>query len=283
MPNSPVLRRAAIPASVTAAALAAFALAATPAHAAAVRVSPTSGVNPAGQTVTVSGSGFDADRNNGFGVYVVFGPRRADWVTDSNAYLAARWVHRGASGSGGQAPMSSSGGFSVSLSVKAKYTDGSGRKVDCLKTQCYVMTMAAHGVPDRSQDTATPIRFTGSGPGSGGGTGSGGGAGTGGSSGTGTGGGTSSGSGTGAQGGAGGSAPAGGPSSTASGAPSAVAAPGAVSPDGLSPAGAFEQTPSGGRAGSPWPFWAVTGAAVLAVPAARHVARRRGAHRRNPS
>ncbi|WP_157430695.1 hypothetical protein [Actinomadura macra] len=282
MPNSIALRRAAIPASVTAATLAALALAADPAYAASVRVSPTSGVNPAGQSVTVSGSGFDPARNNGFGVYVVFGPRRANWVTDSNAYLAAKWVHRGAAGSGGQAPMSSSGGFSVSLSVRAKYTDGNGRKVDCLKTQCYVMTMAAHGVPDRSQDTATPIRFTGSGPGSGPGSDPepGSGSDTDGSSGTGSGGGTSSGPGTGTPGGAGGSATSGSPSGAASGAPSAAAAPGAVAPDGLSPASAFEQTPSGGRTGSPWPFWAITGAALLAVLAARHGARRRAAHRR---
>lgn len=133
-----------------------------PAFAASVRVSPTTGLDPGGQTITVRGSGFDPRRNNKFGVYVVFGPRNADWVTNSNAYLSAKWVHPGGAGGGsGQAPMSASGSFSVTLSVKARYTDGDGKKVDCLKTQCYVITMAAHGVPDRSQDTFTPVTFVG--------------------------------------------------------------------------------------------------------------------------
>lgn len=99
------------------------------AFAASVRVSPTTGLDPGGQTITVRGSGFDAARNNKFGVYVVFGPRGPDWASNSNAYLAATWVHPGGSGGGGQAPMSASGGFSVTLSVKARYTDGNGKKV----------------------------------------------------------------------------------------------------------------------------------------------------------
>ncbi|TDB86058.1 hypothetical protein E1266_34725, partial [Actinomadura sp. 7K534] len=136
-----------------------------PAFAASVRVSPATGLDPGGQTISVGGSGFDPARNNRFGVYVVFGPRRADWSTNSNSFLSAKWVHPGGSGGGGQAPMSASGGFSVNLQVKAKYTDGDGRKVDCLKTQCYVITMAAHGVPDRSQDTFTPVSFKGGGAG----------------------------------------------------------------------------------------------------------------------
>ncbi|MEU8801533.1 hypothetical protein, partial [Spirillospora sp. NPDC048819] len=156
-----------------------------PAFAASVRVSPTTGLDPGGQTITVRGSGFEAVRNNKFGVYVVFGPRGPDWVSNSNAYLAATWVHPGGSGGGGQAPMSASGGFSVSLPVKARYTDGNGKKVDCLKTRCYVITMAAHGAPDRSQDTFTPISFKGSGSGSGPGGGSGAGSGSGGSPGSG--------------------------------------------------------------------------------------------------
>ncbi|MFI0482867.1 IPT/TIG domain-containing protein [Actinomadura sp. 9N215] len=263
MPNFRASRRAAAVAATAAALLVA---APPPAHAASVLVSPTSGVSPAGQTLTVRGSGFDPARNNRFGVYVVFGPRGANWTSNSNAYLAAKWVHPGGSG-GGQAPMSPSGGFSVTLSVKAKYTDGDGKKVDCLKTQCYVLTMAAHGVPDRSQDTSTPIRFKGSGSGAGPGTGSGGSAGAAGS-GQGS---AGSGSGTGAQGAPGASTPGGGASGTAS--PSAT--PDGASLDGASPAGAFEQSVSGGRAGSPWPFWAATAAAGAAALAARSVLRRR--------
>ncbi|MFI0368959.1 hypothetical protein ACH35V_13835 [Actinomadura sp. 1N219] len=268
MPNFTASRRGAVVAATTAALLVAAPL---PAHAASVQVSPTSGVNPAGQAVTVRGSGFDPVRNNKFGVYVVFGPRRPDWTSNSNAYLAANWVHPGGSG-GGQARMSASGGFSVTLSVKAKYTDGDGRKVDCLATQCYVITMAAHGVPDRSQDTFTPIRFKGSGAGSGSGpgsaTGSGGPAGPAGS-GQGS---AASGSGGGAQGAPGAPATT-GPFGTAS----PAAAPDGASLAGASPAGAFEQTASGGRAASPWPFWVATAAAAGAALIARTLLRRRSA------
>ncbi|XRQ14153.1 hypothetical protein ACN3XK_25725 [Actinomadura welshii] len=259
---------------VAAAALGLLVTAPQPAFAASVRVSPTTGLDPSGQTITVRGSGFDPARNNKVGVYVVVGPRSPDWATNANVHQAATWVHPGGSGGGGQAPMSASGGFSVSLSVKAGYTDGDGKKVDCLKTQCYVLTMAAHGSPDRSQDTATPISFEGSGgggpnsgAGSGGPGGSGGAAGSTGSGGSGQGG---------AAAGSGASAPAspggaGGPS----GSPGATATPDGAALAGVSPASAFEQNVSGGEAGSPWPFWATTAAALLAVFAVRAVLRRR--------
>ncbi len=54
------------------------------------------------------------------------------------------------------------GSFTVTLTgISARYTDGNGRTVDCLVETCYVITMAAHGVADRSQDTFTPIAFRG--------------------------------------------------------------------------------------------------------------------------
>ncbi|TDC97219.1 hypothetical protein E1285_04330 [Actinomadura sp. 7K507] len=262
-------RRSAI---VAGTALGLLVIAPQPAFAASVRVSPTSGLDPGGQTITVRGSGFDAAKNNKFGVYVVFGPRNADWVTNSNGFLAAKWVHPGgAGGGGGQAPMSASGGFSVSLSVKAKYTDGDGKKVDCLRTQCYVITMAAHGVPDRSQDSFTPVRFKGAASGGGAGSGSGGAPGSTGSGGSGGGGAGAGASGSGA-------ATPGAPGASAagpSGAPGASATPDGASLAGASPASAFEQTVSGGEARSPWPFWAVTAFAAAAVLVARSVSRRR--------
>ncbi|NEA22127.1 hypothetical protein, partial [Actinomadura bangladeshensis] len=134
---------------------------APPAHAASLRVSQTANLAPAGQSVTVSGSGFDAARNNGFGVYVVFGPRRAGFHRNANAFASAVWVHP-KGGGGGQARMTAAGTFSVALTVKAKYTDGDGRAVDCAATGCYVMAFAAHGVPDRSQDAFVPMSFRGS-------------------------------------------------------------------------------------------------------------------------
>lgn len=133
---------------------------ASPALAASVRVTPAAGLSASGASVSVSGSGFDATGNNGFGIYVVFGPKKANFHQDANAFGAARWVHvKGAGGSPGQAPLSKDGSFSTTLSVKARFTDGNGDQVDCLKTQCHILTFAAHGSPDRSQDTSTPLTF----------------------------------------------------------------------------------------------------------------------------
>ncbi|SPT51566.1 IPT/TIG domain-containing protein [Actinomadura madurae] len=268
MPNSSSIFRGAAAAVAVAVLTLALLVPAPPAFAASVSVSPTSGVDPGGQTITVRGSGFDPDRNNGFGVYVVFGPRRADWTTNANAYQAATWVHRGASAGAGQAPMTASGGFSVGLSVKARYTDGDGRKVDCLTTRCYVITMAAHGVPDRGQDTVTPITFRGSKAG--------GGQGVGGSSGS-----------SGAKKGDGGSSPAstpkpGAPSASSSGSLAAGAAPREGAAVDASPAAGVERTVRGGRATPAWPFLATTGAALIAVIAARRWGRRRAARRGAP-
>lgn len=241
---------------------------AEPAAAASLRVSPSTGLDPNGQTISVSGSGFDPNRNNKFGVYVVFGPRRADYYTNSGNYGAALWVHPGGAGSG-QARMSPSGTFSVSLTVKARYTDSSGRAVDCTRTRCYVMTFAAHGVPDRSQDTLIPVSFKGSdspnpggsdpdNPGSGG-------SGSGGS--TGPGGGSSPSPSAGALTG-----------SSASPLPSpgmaapAAGAAGAATPLAVQP---FRQTASGPPAQSPWPFWLTTAVLVAAGLTARRLIIRR--------
>ncbi|MFC9971646.1 WxL domain-containing protein [Spirillospora sp. NPDC127200] len=126
-------------------------------------VSPTTGANPAGQDLTVRGSGFSTTANGGLGVYVAFGPKNADYATNAGAFQVSKWVHKNApAGSTGQVKMNADGGFDVVLpGVKAKYTDGNGNAVDCLTTQCYVITIAAHGSPDRSQDSFTPVTFTG--------------------------------------------------------------------------------------------------------------------------
>ncbi|MEU5884948.1 hypothetical protein [Spirillospora sp. NPDC047279] len=271
--------------SRTAAACAAFtavcaglAVAAPPAHAAGIRVSQTTGLAPAGQSVTVTGSGFDPKRNNRFGVYVVFGPRRADFFKNADAFGSAVWVHPGGGG-GQQAPMSASGSFTVTLRVQARYTDGDGRKVDCLATRCYVMTMAAHGVPDRSQDTSAALTFKGGGTQ---GSGSGGaGSGTGGSGGTGSGtSGAGTGTGTGTSG-AGGTV-AGASGATASPGTSATAPPsgGAAQPASGGAAvpvatQTFVQTATGPTARSPWLFWLLTAAVLAAIYGVHRYARRR--------
>lgn len=150
---------------VAGAGLLGLSLAATPAAAAgpSITVTPTSELNPDGQDIRVVGSGFDPNANNGFGIYVSFGPKNGDqWYLNANAFQATKWVHKNASGSPSQAKMNADGTFDITLTgIKARYTDGDGNQVDCLVTQCYILTFAAHGLPDRSQDTAIPVTFVG--------------------------------------------------------------------------------------------------------------------------
>ncbi|HEX2312311.1 MAG TPA: WxL domain-containing protein [Thermomonospora sp.] len=150
---------------VTGAGLLGLGLTAAPAFAdgPATTVTPSTQADPAGQDIRVTGSGFDPNKNNGFGVYVAFGPKRGDdWYLNANAFQATKWVHKNASGSPSQVKMNADGTFDLTLSgIKAQYTDGDGNAVNCLTTQCYVLTFAAHGSPDRSQDTATPVTFVG--------------------------------------------------------------------------------------------------------------------------
>ena len=136
-----------------------------------VTVTPATGLNPGGgSTITVTGTGFDPDANNKVGVYAVFGPvDPATYFSDANRYLAAMWLHPGgaASGSPGQGELNAHGTFSTKLPptggvpLTAAYTDGNGTPVNCMTTQCYVITIAAHGVADRSKDTCTPVAFSG--------------------------------------------------------------------------------------------------------------------------
>ncbi|MDX6740280.1 hypothetical protein [Actinocorallia sp. A-T 12471] len=254
---------------------------ASPASAGTLRVSPSSGLSATGaNTVSISGSGFDAKANNGFGVYVVFGPKPANYHLDANLFGAAKWVHTGGAGGGaGQAEMKADGSFSVTLSVQARYTDGNGKKVDCTVTKCYILTMAAHGVPDRSQDTSTPVSFKGGSSGGGSGTSGSGSSGSG-SSGSGSSGTGSSGSGnssTGSSGaGTGGTAaqPSTGPVQTGTAAPAAIA--GADAP-AATPLEAVAVSAS--DAAPAWPFWAAMAVAVGAGLGARPLLRRATARR----
>ncbi|MFI0482866.1 hypothetical protein [Actinomadura sp. 9N215] len=146
---------------IAAAGLITIGLGAAPALAAgpATTVTPATEADPAGQDLAVKGSGFDPAANGGLGVYVVFGPKVPDYWTNAGAFQASKWVHKNGAG---ENKLNADGTFALTLAgVKAKYTDGSGKAVDCLTTQCYVITMAAHGSADRGQDTFTPVTFVG--------------------------------------------------------------------------------------------------------------------------
>lgn len=159
------MRKRALPILVGAGLIAGLA---SPAYAAGpeVTVTPSTALNPAGGTISISGAGFDANANNGFGVYVGFGWRdtSANWYLNAGAFQKVKWVHKNNTApSAGQDKLNADGTFSFDLTdLKAQYTDGAGNAIDCLVQQCYVVTMAAHGAADRSQDTFTPVTFQGS-------------------------------------------------------------------------------------------------------------------------
>jgi LPXTG-motif cell wall-anchored protein len=93
------------------------------------------------------------------GVYVVFGPKEADFATNAETFRSAKWIHPGATPSAGQAPLAADGSFTTTIEVVAGYTTSSGRQIDCRVLGCSILTMAAHGVPDRSQDTQASLTF----------------------------------------------------------------------------------------------------------------------------
>jgi hypothetical protein len=131
-----------------------------------IKVTPSLNVSRAGSTFEVDGAGFSTTANGGFGVYVTFGPKPSlhptDFWTKIDLYQASVWVHpTGSPNTATNRPMSSDGSFSFTL------TNADGSKIepvygttDCTKIQCGILTMAAHGVPDRSQDTFRPVIFS---------------------------------------------------------------------------------------------------------------------------
>lgn len=126
----------------------------------AVTVTPASGLDPAGTTtITVQGSGFDADANNEAGIYVGFGPKVENHWINSSVLQATKWVNKTNDPGAARDRMNADGSFSTTLQISAVYTDKNNNQVDCTQVQCYVITFAAKGSPDRSQDTFTPITF----------------------------------------------------------------------------------------------------------------------------
>jgi hypothetical protein len=116
-------------------------------------VSPGSGV-AAGATVSVSGSGYSATANNGVGIYVAWCKLVPQYWVSADNCGDARWVHVGGGGAG-QAVMTAGGSFNTSLTLAAAVAGA-----ECtVPGVCKVVTMAAHGSSDRSQDAVVGVAF----------------------------------------------------------------------------------------------------------------------------
>ena len=126
----------------------------------AVTVDPAQGLDPAGATVTVRGTGFDPDFNNGAGIYVSFGPKVDEHWANAGVLQVTKWVNKTNEPTDARDRMAADGSFTTTLPISAVYTDRNGDEVDCTEVQCYVITFAARGSADRRQDTFTPITFT---------------------------------------------------------------------------------------------------------------------------
>ncbi|MFK3978933.1 HtaA domain-containing protein [Micromonospora sp. NPDC050397] len=127
----------------------------------AVTVTPSTGLDPEQATVQVTGSGFNPDGAGGNGIYVAFGPKNdTDYWVNARRYKSVKWVNKNVTTpSASQDRLNGDGTFGTTLAVAARYTDGNGNAVDCTTVQCYILTFAAHGSADRSQDTFTPVSF----------------------------------------------------------------------------------------------------------------------------
>lgn len=114
-------------------------------------VSRTTNLDPTGETVTVTGAGYTPTAP---GIYVVFGPAdpATPWWLDASVFGDAKWLNNTAMGANGT--------FTTTLDVVGSYE--ASTSVDCTLAAgaCSVITMKAHGTPDRSQDVLVPLAFS---------------------------------------------------------------------------------------------------------------------------
>ncbi|WP_328996532.1 hypothetical protein OG394_17960 [Kribbella sp. NBC_01245] len=138
-----------------------------------VTVSKSSGLDPAGETVTITGRGFDLSK----GIYVVFCVNKGagqmpspclGGVDQSGASGSSAWISSNppSYGEGLAKPFTQEGGkgsFSVQLKIKSKdqFTDCLNKKV--APNGCVIGTRADHTrTADRSADVLIPVTFAGS-------------------------------------------------------------------------------------------------------------------------
>lgn len=138
-----------------------------------VTVSKSSGLDPAGETVTITGRGFDLSK----GIYVVFCVNKGagqmpspclGGVDQSGASGSSAWISSNppSYGEGLAKPFTQEGGkgsFSVQLKIKSKdqFTDCTDKSV--APNGCVIGTRADHTrTADRSADVLIPVTFAGS-------------------------------------------------------------------------------------------------------------------------
>ncbi|MEU8263402.1 hypothetical protein AB0C02_22590 [Micromonospora sp. NPDC048999] len=126
-------------------------------------VTPSTGLNRAGATVSVSGRGYDVTK----GIYVAYCvdngagavPTPCGGGADTSGSLgASHWISSNppSYGEGLAVPYGAGGSFTVTLKVTATIGD-----VDCTVRRCAVITRADHTrAADRSQDVRVPVTFT---------------------------------------------------------------------------------------------------------------------------
>ena len=107
-----------------------------------VTVSKSADISAAGETITVTGSGFSGA---GDGIYVGLVQDDKFSVTDAAAWMTTKWL---------RSTDIVGGSWSAAIDVEAVKAGS-----DCLVNACSIYTIAAHGSSDRSQDTQTPVSF----------------------------------------------------------------------------------------------------------------------------
>ncbi|MEV0381505.1 hypothetical protein [Nonomuraea sp. NPDC050643] len=134
-------------------------------------VSQAAGLSPDGETITVTGSGYDASK----GVYVAFCvlPKPGELPTPcgggadlSGASGASKWISSNPPkyGEGLAQPYGDAGSFTVTLKISPVIgVAAEGSQVfDCRELSCGIVTRADHTrTADRSQDVFVPVTFAG--------------------------------------------------------------------------------------------------------------------------
>ncbi|WP_051108857.1 hypothetical protein [Actinomadura flavalba] len=130
-------------------------------------VSRTTGLDAAGTTLTVKGTGYD----EGKGIYVAFckdnGPGKTPSPCGGGADTSGKtggsqWISSNPPpyGKGLAVPYEKGGAFSVTIKIAAKLND----EVDCATEKCVVATRSDHTrAGDHTQDVRVPVTFEGDG------------------------------------------------------------------------------------------------------------------------